>query len=291
MAKRSSVAFVVLFGAAVIVTFLVVALYLTAVFKVDREVTFGEAVAVVDLQGELTYDLQKIEEIERYRDDDHIKALVLRIDSPGGGVAASQAIYHAVRKVREQKPVVACMGEVAASGGYYVACAADSIVAYEGTVTGSIGVLAAYLRTEELFHKIGLDVTVIKAGEYKDVGSPYRRMTEKEKTYVGALLDRVYDQFIVAVSEGRGLPVERVRELAEGQLYTGDQAVEVGLVDRIGTYEDALLLAARMGGITGRPRVVKREPERGLLDWFRGRFAGLVPVSRDERISLKYIIP
>ncbi len=272
MAQRSNVAFLVLFGAALVVT-------------------FGDAVAVVEIQGELIYDLDKIEEIERYRDDDHIKAVVLRIDSPGGGVAASQAIYHAVRKVREEKPVVACMCAVAASGGYYVACAADSIITHEGTVTGSIGVLAAYLRTEELFQKIGLEVTVIKSGEYKDVGSPHRRMTENEKTYVGTLLDKVYDQFIVAVSEGRGLPVEWVRELAEGRLYTGEQAVEVGLVDRVGTYEDALLLAAQMGGIAGRPRVVKREPERRLLDRFLGRFAGVLPVDRGERISLKYVIP
>ena len=291
MSQRKNVAFLILFGAAVMVTFTVAAAYLAMFFISEGDISFGDAVAVVDLQGELVYDLQKIHEIERYRDDDRIKAVVLRIDSPGGGVAASQAIYHAVRKVREEKPVIAFMCAVAASGGYYVACAADSIIAHEGTVTGSIGVLAAYLRTEELFHKIGLEVTVIKSGEYKDVGSPYRRMTEEEKAYVGTLLDKVYEQFVTAVSEGRGLPLERVRELAEGRLYTGDQAMEVGLVDRIGTYEDALLLAAEMGGIVGRPRVVKKEPERAVLDRFLGRFTGLVPVPGNERISLKYIIP
>jgi protease-4 len=291
VAQRKNVAFLVLFGAAVVVTLFVAALYMTLVFVTDRDFSIGDAVAVVDIQGEIAYDLRKVEEIERYRDDSRVKALVLCIDSPGGGVAASQALYHAVRKVSEQKPVVASMCAVAASGGYYVACAADSIVAHEGTVTGSIGVLAAYLRTEELFHKVGLDVTVIKSGELKDVGSPYRRMTDEEKTYVRALLDEVYDQFITAVSDGRGLSVERVRELAEGRLYTGRQAVEVGLVDRVGTYEDALLMAAEMGGIAGRPHVVKREPERRLLDRFLGRFAGIVPVHPEERVSLKYIIP
>lgn len=290
MSQRSNVLFLVLFGTAAVASLFIVALYLGMVVG-DRNVTLGDAVAVVDVQGELTYDLQKIQEIEQYRDDDHIKALLLRIDSPGGGVAASQALYHEVRRVREQKPVVVAMGSVAASGGYYVACAADSIVAHEGTITGSIGVLAAYLRTEELFHKIGLDVTVIKSGEYKDVGSPYREMTEKEKTYLGGILDKVYDQFVRAVSMGRGLSVERVRELAEGRLYTGEQAVELGLIDRIGTYEDALLMAARMGGISGEPRVVKREPRRAFLERFVGRFGRALPGIGDERISLKYVIP
>jgi protease-4 len=183
------------------------------------------------------------------------------------------------------------MGAVAASGGYYVACAADSIVAHEGTVTGSIGVIAEYLRTEELFHKIGLEVTVIKSGGLKDVGSPYREMTEDEKIYIGGLLDKVYAQFVRAVADARGIPIERVRELAEGRLYTGEEAVDLGLVDRIGTYEDALLIAARMGGISGEPRVVRRQPQRSLAEKFLGRYARAIPVGREERIALKYIIP
>jgi protease-4 len=291
MAQRSNVAFLVLFGTALLATLLVAALYFALVVLADRNVTLGDAVAVVDIVGEINYDLSKIQEIERYADDDRIKALVLRIDSPGGGVAASQALHRVVRKVRGQKPVVASMATVAASGGYYVACAADSIVAHEGTLTGSIGVLAAYLRTEELFHKVGLDVTVIKAGEYKDIGSPHRVMTEEEKKYIGNLLDEVYDQFVAAVSEGRGMEEERVRELAEGRLYTGQGAVAVGLVDRIGSFEDALLMAAEMGGIAGRPRVVKREPRTPLLERLLGRVAGIVPARPAERISLKYIIP
>jgi protease IV len=291
MVQRSNVLFLVLFGAAAVASLFFVVLYLGLVTG-DRGIALGNAVAVVDVQGELNYDLDKIEEIERYRDDDNIKAVLLRIDSPGGGVAASQALYHEVLKCREQKPVVAAMASVAASGGYYVACAADSIVAHEGTITGSIGVLAAYLRTEELFHKIGLDVTVIKSGDLKDVGSPYREMTEEEKSYLGGILDKVYDQFVAAVSDGRHLPVERVRELAEGRIYTGDQAVDLGLVDKIGTYEDALLMAARMGGVSGRPRVVRREPHPSLLERFMGRVSRVLPAAAgDERISLKYIVP
>lgn len=291
MAKRSNVAFLALFGFAVVVTILVAGVYLALIVIADRDVALGDAVAVVELSGEIDYDLNKIQEIEHYGEDDRIKALVLRIDSPGGGVAASQALYSAVRGVRARKPVVASMASVAASGGYYVACAADSIVAHEGTLTGSIGVLAAYLRTEDLFHKIGVDVTVIKSGEYKDIGSPYRRMTEDEKAYIGDLLDEVYEQFVTAVAEGRGMDVDRVRKLAEGRLYTGRSAMEAGLVDRIGGYEDALLMAAEMGGIDGRPRVVKREPRVPILERLLGRYAALVPARPSERVSLKYIIP
>jgi protease-4 len=291
MAKRSSIAFLVFFGIALGVTLFIAAVYVAMMYYGDREISLGDAVAVVDIEGVLTYDLDKIDEIKDYREDDRIKAVLLRVNSPGGGVAASQAIYHELRKTREEKPVVVTMGTVAASGGYYVACAADSIVAHEGTITGSIGVIAEYLRTEELFRKIGLDVTVIKSGKFKDVGSPYRPMTEEEKVYIGTLLDRVYEQFLRTVSDGRGLPLDRIRELAEGRLYTGEEAVELGLVDRIGTYEDALLMAARMGGISGEPRVVERIPARSFLERVLGRYEAALPPERDERIALKYIIP
>ncbi|UCG51391.1 MAG: signal peptide peptidase SppA [Candidatus Latescibacterota bacterium] len=291
MSKRSNLAFIILFGSALLITIFVVVLYLAFVFVIERDVSFGDAVAVVEIKGEIFYDIGKTTEIEDYRDNSNVKAVLLHINSPGGGVAASQAIYHAVAKVREKKPVVALMGSVAASGGYYVACAADTIIAHEGTLTGSIGVIAAFLRTEELFHKVGLDVTVIKSGEYKDIGSPYRRMTEEEKAYLGRLLDGVYRQFLEAVSEGRGLPMRKVRQLAEGRLYSGQEAVEVGLVDKLGTYEDALELAARMGGISGKPRVVKRHPKRALLDRLIGETVIPLAVGREERISLKYIIP
>jgi protease-4 len=291
MADRSNVTFLVLFGLALAATVLIGAVYVTMVYFAGGTVTVGDAVAVVDVRGELGYDLAKIQEIGDYRDDDKIKAVLICVDSPGGGVAASQALYQEVRKTREQKPVVVSMGSVAASGGYYVACAADSIVAHEGTVTGSIGVIAEYLRTEELFHKIGLEVTVIKSGGLKDVGSPYREMTEDEKIYIGGLLDKVYAQFVRAVADARGIPIERVRELAEGRLYTGEEAVDLGLVDRIGTYEDALSIAARMGGISGEPRVVRRQPQRSLAEKFLGRYARAIPVGREERIALKYIIP
>ncbi|UCH85358.1 MAG: signal peptide peptidase SppA [Candidatus Latescibacterota bacterium] len=291
MAKRANVAFIILFGSALVITIFVAAIYVAFLFFVERDVSFGDAVAVVDVKGEIFYDIGKTAEIEAYRDNASVKALLVHINSPGGGVAASQAIYRAILKVRETKPVVAVMGSVAASGAYYVACAADTIVAHEGTLTGSIGVIAEFLTTEELFEKVGLDVTVVKSGRYKDIGSPHRQMTEAEKAYLGRLLDGVYDQFLQAVSEGRGIPVAEVRRLAEGRLYTGEEAREAGLVDELGTYEDALDLAARMGGISGKPRVVKRRVKKPLLDRITGTSVSTIGAGRGERISLKYIIP
>ena len=291
MAQKRNILFAVLFGGALFVTLMVFAIYIAVLVFADRDIGFGESVAVVDVFGELWYDVGKVAEIESYRDNDDVKALLVHINSPGGGVSASQAIYHALLEVRETKPVVAVMGAVAASGGYYIACAADSIVALEGTLTGSIGVIATFMRTEELFEKIGLDFTVIKTGKYKDVGSPHRRMTEAEKVYLGGLLDKVYDQFLLAVSEGRGLPMERVREIAEGRLYSGEAAWEVGLVDRLGTYSDALMLAARMGGIDGEPKVIKKRPHRSWAERFFGKSVPVLPHMGNERIYLQYIIP
>ena len=289
--RSRNTVFVILFVIAAAITVVALIAYFALVSYFDSGVAMGDAVAVVDIQGEIFFDRSKLHEIESHRKNDKVKAVVLFINSPGGGVAASQALHRAILDLRLEKPVVAFLASVAASGGYYAACAADSIIATEGTLTGSIGVIAAFLRTEELYHKIGLDVTVIKSGKYKDVGSPYREMTQTEKAYMGRLLDRVYDQFVTAVAETRDLPLERAYELAEGRLYTGDEAMEVGLVDRLGSYEDAVLMAAKMGGIEGEPRVVKKRRRRDLWERIWGETAAALAKNRAERVSLKYIIP
>ncbi len=291
MERKRNVAFLLLFGAAVVVTLLFVAVYLGLLFFSTDHVALGDAIAVVDVRGEIYYDRWKIDEIEAHRDNDKVKAVLVFINSPGGGVTASQAIYEALLSTREKKPVVAFMASVAASGGYYVACAADSIIAHEGTLTGSIGVIASFLHTEELFHKIGLDVTVITAGKYKDVGSPHRLMTEEERAYLGGLLDDVYQQFLRAVSLGRDMPVEEVAEIAEGRLYTGGQALRLGLVDRLGTYEQALQTAASMGGIEGEPRVIRKRKKRSLVERILGQETPRLPLAHGERMRLEYIIP
>lgn len=289
--RRRNIGFIVLFGGAAVITVMAVIAYVLLILYFDSGFVVGDAVAVVDIHGEIYYDRWKVDEIESHRNNPRVKAVLVHVNSPGGGVAASQAIYHALLKCRAAKPVVVSMASVAASGGYYVSCAADSIVAEEGTLTGSIGVIAAFLRTEELYRKIGLDVTVIKSGKFKDVGSPHRKMTEEEEAYLGDLLDTVYGQFLRAVSEGRGMPLERVAELAEGRLYSGEKAHEVGLIDRIGSYDDALEMAARMGGISGDPRIVKKRRKRSIAEAILGQVGWGFGPDRRERISLKYIIP
>jgi protease-4 len=293
--RRRNFLFLIIFFGAALITLTVFVLYAFFMFDVgDGGIAIGDAVAVVDIVGEIYYDRGKASEIEDYADDDNVKAVVVYINSPGGGVAASQSLHQAVLRLSAEKPVVACMGSVAASGGYYIACGADSIVAQEGTLTGSIGVIASFLRTEELYHKLGLDVTVVTAGRWKDVGSPHREMTPEEREYIGDILDSSYEQFVRAVSDGRGIEMDRVRVLAEGRLYTGEQALEAGLVDRLGSYQDAIDLAARMGGIEGDPRIVKRRLRRSLYERIFGQ--ALLPlaragVTRQERVSLRYIIP
>ena len=156
---------------------------------------------------------------------------------------------------------------------------------------GSIGVIASFLRTEELFHKIGLDVTVITAGKYKDVGSPHREMTAEERVYLSELLDNVYQQFLRAVSLGRDMPIEEVAEIAEGRLYSGEEALGLGLVDRLGTYEQALKIAASMGGIEGDPKVIRKRKRRSLAERILGQETPRLPLVNGERMRLEYIIP
>jgi protease-4 len=170
-----------------------------------------------------------------------------------------------VKKAQKEKKVLVSMGSVAASGGYYIACAADTIMANPGTITGSIGVIMESLNVEELLHKIGLRSMVVKSGKHKDLGSPLRPMTDEEKKLLQGVLDSVHDQFVRAVAEGRKLPVEKVRELADGRIFSGEQAKNLGLVDELGNLEEAIALAAKMAGIQGEPEVIYAEKKRFSL--------------------------
>lgn len=223
-------------------------------------------VGLVEIAGGIDDSAPYVEQLDRMQRDSSVRAVVIRLDSPGGGVAASQEIYEAVRKVHESgKPVVASMGGVAASGAYYVACAADSIVANPGTLTGSIGVIMSFPNTEELFRKVGLKFEVIKTGKYKDVGSMWRPMTDDERTLLHDVLANVYDQFIDAVSEGRNLNREDILPYADGRIFTGDQALGYGFVDRLGDLDDAIRMAGKMARIEGRPVVVRKERRKVSL--------------------------
>lgn len=222
----------------------------------------GGRVALVEVRGPITRGDDTVRQIVKHREDDSVRAIVLRIDSPGGAVAPTQEIFDELRKTREAgKIIVASMGSVAASGGYYIACAADSIVANPGTITGSIGVITVAPSAEDLLEKIGIDWQVVKSGRHKDIGSPSRSMTDEEMGIVQSVVDDVYDQFVGAVAIYRPLSREEVVERADGRIYTGNQALPLGLVDRLGTYQDAIALAGRMAGLSEKPNVVRQRPK------------------------------
>jgi protease-4 len=212
----------------------------------------GEKVGVIEIVGVITNSRETLEQLKRYREDDDIKAIVIRVDSPGGVVGPSQEIYREIMRTKATKKVIASMGAVAASGGYYVVAGADGIVANPGTITGSIGVIMEYTNFEALFEKIGLSAVVIKSGQFKDTGSPVRDMTPEEETILKDFVDRLHQQFVSAIAEGRQLDLAKVQALADGRIYTGQDAKDIGLVDRIGNLADAVEWAGRLAGIEGR---------------------------------------
>lgn len=225
----------------------------------------GSRIAVVELNGTILESRSIVRQFKMYRRDRSIKAIVFRINSPGGGISASQEIYEAVKKCRDSgKVIIASMGAVAASGGYYVAMGADSIMANPGTTTGSIGVIVEIPNIRGLLSKIGVDFTIIKSGEFKDTGSPYRKMTQAERRYLQGWVDDAFAQFVNAVVDGRGMEHSDVLEIADGRVFTGKQAFEMGLIDTLGTYEDAIRLAADAVGIEGEPRIVTQQRRRRM---------------------------
>ncbi len=215
-----------------------------------------EKIGIVNIEGAITDSEPVVTQLVQFRKDKGIKAIVLRIDSPGGAVAPSQEIYWEVKKAAASKTVIASMGKVAASGGYYVACAANKIVANPGTLTGSIGVLMEFLQVEDLLKKIGVGIEVLKTGEFKDIGSPHRKLSEKDRELISSLISDIQKQFVEAVARGRNLPIEKVREIADGRILSGAQSKEHGLVDELGNFQDALELAKKMTGVEGEVTLV-----------------------------------
>jgi protease-4 len=213
-------------------------------------------VGVVRIEGVIADSGEIVEQIDELSDNDSIRAIVLRINSPGGGVAASQEIYQAVRELKKKKKVVASMGSVAASGGYMIASAADSIIANPGTITGSISAVMHFADIQELMKKVGVRSSVVKSGKFKDIGSPAREMTPEEKQLLQEVVDDIYDQFIRTVSADRKIPLDSVRAIADGRIFSGRQALGLKLVDQLGGLQDAVLLAGRMAGIEGKPTIV-----------------------------------
>lgn len=237
-----------------------------------------ERIALIRIEGPILDSRATVDELETYGDDPLVKAIVLRLDTPGGGVAPSQEIYNAVKRVRldKHKTVVTSMGNVAASGGYYIAVASDRILANPGSLTGSIGVVMQLANLENLMNKIGVKNIVIKSGRYKDVGSPFRMMGEEDRHLLQSVLDDAHRQFIEAVATGRSLDAADVEALADGRIFTGQQAKDVLLVDDLGDLTDAVKLAADMSGLQS-PPVVETPRPYSFRDWIVGSLFGEAP--------------
>jgi protease-4 len=225
-------------------------------------------VGVVEIRGVITESKDILNLIKRFRENDDIKSIVIRIDSPGGVIGPSQEIYREIRKTTPEKKIIASMGSIAASGGYYIAAATNGIVANPGTITGSIGVIMAYTNFRAVLDKIGMVPVVIKSGAFKDMGSPTKEMSPEEKEVLQAFVDQAHEQFVSAIAEGRNMDIDHVKSLADGRIYTGEEAVKQGLVDRLGNFEDAIEWAGQLGGIQGRVSTVyKREEKFSFLKY------------------------
>jgi protease-4 len=264
----------------------------SAGIKESLSLSSDNKVAVVRLRGIILDGGEIKRQLDKWAGDDSVKAIVVHISSPGGVVGPSQEIFSAVKKAAAKKPVVASMGAVAASGGYYVAAACNKIVANPGTITGSIGVIMMFSTTFDLMDKIGLKAVVVKSGKFKDTGSPHRPFTDEDRALMQGVVDDTYDQFITDVAQGRGLPVEEVRKVADGRILTGRQAFKVKLVDKLGGFDDAMELAARMGGITGKPKKVEDEKKKGLMEMLFGEeFETSLPFRLKMPAGLYYMWP
>lgn len=257
----------------------------------DKDFSVSSGVGLVEVKGLIIDPQETVKQLYDFGKDDKVKAVVLRIDSPGGVVGPSQEISAAVKKLKAKKPVVVSMGSVAASGGYYIAAPATLIYSNPGTITGSIGVLMKFSNLEGLMDKVGMKAFTLKTGKFKDVGSPARTMNEEEKAMLQSVIDSTHAQFVRAVAEGRRLPLERVGELADGRIFSGEQALELKLVDKLGTMQDAVDEAARLAGLSGEPHLIKPPKKKKLLlDMLVEESAGkFTTMLRKERgFSLNY---
>jgi protease IV len=251
-----------------------------ALFAVMILVTIGSAlfpdrwkspsgeIALVHVNGMLMDSRDIVRQLSDYRHDPQVRGIILRIDSPGGAVAPAQEIYGEIMKLRnDHKTVYASMGTVAASGGYYIACAADYVLANPGTLTGSISAVMAFNNIEELTRKVGIKPRVIKSGKFKDAGSPLRAMTPEEQKLLQDVVNDVHEQFVQAIATGRDLPIAKVQEIADGRIMTGQQALKLKLIDEVGGLEKTIDLLAKKLGVVGRPKVIEQTEKVPFLDW------------------------
>jgi protease-4 len=259
----------------------------------DLDLSGENRIALIRVEGVILDAQTTVGDLKRFSENPLVKAIVLRIDSPGGGVVPSQEIHDAVKRVRNKsnKAIIASMGTVAASGGYYIAAATDRIIANPGTLTGSIGVIMEMANVEGLLKKVGVEGIVIKSGRFKDVGSPLRKMSEEERKLMQSLMDDVHQQFIQAVADGRSLEISDVQPLADGRIFTGRQAKEARLVDELGDLDDAIHLAADIVGIEGEPKIVEPRRRFSVRELLESRLASFFPkLELQSGVSLKYLM-
>jgi protease-4 len=250
-------------------TLLVIVVFLGIMFWVGSEdlefLASPNRIGVIEVRGSIIDVRDHLKAIKRFRKDPNTRAIILRIESPGGGIAPSQELYREIKRTIPEKPVLASMGAVAASGGYYIAAPASRIIANPGTITGSIGVISYFPNLRELLEKIGVSTVTIKSGSLKDVGNPGREMTAQEKAFLQGTLDEAHQQFIRDVAEGRKMPEEKIRSIADGRIIMGETALNLGLVDELGNFEDAVIAAVSMGNIPGEPELIYAKKARGSL--------------------------
>jgi len=239
----------------------------------------GDRVGVVEIEGIIAESRQAMEEIIRFKEDATIKGVILRINSPGGSVGPTQEIYREVMKLKTKKKVFVSMGSVCASGGYYIAAAGEKVYANPSTITGSIGVIMQSVILEELLKKIGVKSNTIKAGELKDAGTPFREMTHEEKAYLDGIVRNIHEQFIKDVAVGRNLDFDKVKNMADGRIYTGLQAKELGLVDSIGNFYDTVDEIKKVLNIKGKPQLVYAEKPFSFSKWL---FSSMSDLSKES---------
>ncbi len=252
-----SVGFLILFAVSTFIA--------TMILRGGESFPVGNGVGLVEVKGLIIDPQETVRQLRSLGKQDNVKAVVLRIDSPGGVVGPSQEIHAEVKKLSARKKVIVSMGSIAASGGYYIAAGANRIFANPGTITGSIGVLMRFSNLEGLMGKVGMKSFTLKTGKYKDVGSPARPMTDQEKAMLQQVIDNTHGQFVKAVAEGRKLPEEAVRSIADGRIFTGEQALALKLVDRLGTLQDAIDEAGKLAEIKGEPEVIRPPSRKKLL--------------------------
>ena len=282
--------FILIFSTVVAASMILMTLLVTLSTR-DTEFEFGEKVGVIEINGIIADSKNVLNYLKRFREDNAIKAIVVRVDSPGGAVGPSQEIFREIKKTSATKKVVASMGTIAASGGYYIAAGADGIMANPGTITGSIGVIMGFTNYEELLHKIGLVPIVVKSGKYKDIGSPVREMKPEERKILQEFAKKIHRQFIKDIVDGRKMDMEKVESIADGRIFTGQESKKIGLVDRLGNLEDAIEWAGRLGGIKGKiATVYAKEKKFSLLKYITDSSAEtLLKHIIDPKLSADYI--